>query len=290
MTRRFIFVSTLATLLLTGAILRMSATTTAAERETKEVASGYWLGVRCRPLTAEEKASTNLKSGLVVDEVIAKSPADKAGITKGDILVRMEDQKLKTTEELASLVATAADKKVSFQVVRDGAKQSIRIRLANRPADVEWPDSEDDAAKRKQLMDAAKRAIAQLQSAKAQEDAEKKEEDEKKDFSSKVKTPAETAIAGKKAESGEPIKQAGGASPLSTPTTFSENVRDTIQTNFLRSEPNGDEPRRIDPREQSAAATNELRQLEKRVDEIDRKLDEVLNLLKSDSRSAKKKK
>lgn len=67
-------------------------------------------------------------AGLVVEEVVAGSPADRAGFRQHDVLVLLDDQMLLLPEQLAALLeATGAEGAVECTLLRGGAKVKIAL-------------------------------------------------------------------------------------------------------------------------------------------------------------------
>ena len=89
-----------------------------------------WLGVRIQSVTKEiaTVAGLNEPSGAFIGGVSENSPAKKAGIKTGDIILEFDGQKIKTMRNLPKIVAnTKVGKKVSVRIWRD--KKSITKRL-----------------------------------------------------------------------------------------------------------------------------------------------------------------
>lgn len=64
------------------------------------------------------------------DAVVAGSPADKAGIKEGDILLTINDQQITTDQPLASLVAQyKVGDEVTIKLQRDGKERTITAKL-----------------------------------------------------------------------------------------------------------------------------------------------------------------
>jgi hypothetical protein len=305
MARRMVAYFVFTASLLATSFLQWETSTSAAEKVTKASTPEYWLGIICHPVKKLEKASSNLKVGLVVDEVVPESPAVKAGIIKGDILIKVADQDLRKVDELVALIATCHDKKITLQIVRDGREQSMRVTLAPRPAVIDFSNTKiplkpalgnDDGAKRKQLMEAAKLAMARLESTKAKEDAAKPENAPTAEKPHGTKAVENPSLAVGKLSDGPAVGSVSHAGKTWRVTPKSadalpEGGREHVQMSFLRLEPEANEPKPLAAVEPAKLSAAEIQLLEKRVDEIDRKLDEVLQLLKTEpARSAKKKK
>jgi len=69
--------------------------------------------------------------GALVADVVGESPAAKAGVQKGDVIVTFDGKDVKASRELPRLVAgTAAGKLVAVQVMRNGREISLQATLA----------------------------------------------------------------------------------------------------------------------------------------------------------------
>ncbi len=89
-----------------------------------------WLGVRIQEVTKEIADVEKLKkpSGALVASVSEKSPADKAGLKAGDIILKFDGTKITTMRKLPKVVAnTDVGKKVELEIWRD--KKLIKKRL-----------------------------------------------------------------------------------------------------------------------------------------------------------------
>jgi serine protease Do len=65
-----------------------------------------WLGVSVTTVTSTIRQYYNLSidTGALVVSVTDDSPADKAGLTAGDVIIKMDDENISTTEELISAI------------------------------------------------------------------------------------------------------------------------------------------------------------------------------------------
>ena len=78
--------------------------------------------------------------GVLIREVKAGSPAEKAGLKAGDVMIKLDGQRVKTSSELrAKLREKREQKTVSVSVIRKGAEMSLTIELepskAGRPSE-----------------------------------------------------------------------------------------------------------------------------------------------------------
>jgi len=101
-------------------------------RDSGKVTRGY-LGVRFQPLTADLAKSFGLESekGALIANVEKDSPAEKAGLKAGDVILEYDGKPVSEGNELPRYVAaTPIDKKVPVVVFRDGRKQEFSVVVA----------------------------------------------------------------------------------------------------------------------------------------------------------------
>ncbi len=73
-------------------------------------------------------------SGVLVAEVVPRGPADFAGLSKGDIIVALDDASVRSVEELQGLVQKRKiDDRVRLQVVRGRRKLVAELVLQKTP-------------------------------------------------------------------------------------------------------------------------------------------------------------
>ena len=91
-----------------------------------------WLGVTVQALNKELAESFDLDTthGALVNEVIKDSPADKAGLKRGDIIVEYDGKQVDELNDLPRLVAaTPIDETVKVKVFRDGKERTIKVKI-----------------------------------------------------------------------------------------------------------------------------------------------------------------
>ena len=94
-----------------------------------------WLGVQIQEITPEIAESLELEEakGALVASVIPESPAEKAGIEVGDIIVKLNQQDIDNPKILSNVVASSdRDKKVKIKVWRDAEFKTIRVKLSKQ--------------------------------------------------------------------------------------------------------------------------------------------------------------
>jgi membrane-associated protease RseP (regulator of RpoE activity) len=101
-------------------------------RDFKADAAGkYWIGVSCEPASAALHAQLpDLPSGagLVVQQVVADSPAAKAGIKANDILFAVADKSLAQVADLSGAIAAVKDAELSIKLLRGGKTMTITVK------------------------------------------------------------------------------------------------------------------------------------------------------------------
>ena len=84
--------------------------------------------------TIAEKFGLKGTQGALVGNVESGTPADKAGIQVGDIILEYNGQKVKDADDLRNTVAqTAPGSEVKIKLFRDGKEMTVEAELAQRP-------------------------------------------------------------------------------------------------------------------------------------------------------------
>jgi serine protease Do len=94
-----------------------------------------WLGVQTQSLTAELAASFGLQEekGALVADVIKDTPAEKAGLKSGDIILEFDGKPVKDASELIKIVAgSPPGKTVKLRIFRDRKEQTVEVSLEKR--------------------------------------------------------------------------------------------------------------------------------------------------------------
>jgi len=94
-----------------------------------------WLGVGIQPLTTElsKKFNVKEKEGILINEVFKGEPADLGGILPGDIILKVEEEGVGTTNTLARVIAGyAPGARVTIEFIRHGEKQKRTLQLGEK--------------------------------------------------------------------------------------------------------------------------------------------------------------
>ncbi len=95
-----------------------------------------WLGVQIQEVTPAIAASLGLggDGGALVANVTPNSPASRAGLKQGDVILAFNNTELKQMRDLPRLVSTAApDAAAPITVWRSGQRQELKVTLGEAP-------------------------------------------------------------------------------------------------------------------------------------------------------------
>ena len=89
------------------------------------------LKVEVATLTKEQRQRANVDNGLLVQQV-EEGPASKAGIRRGDILLKLNGQKINTTNQFLNIVKKLPeDKWVRVLIQRGGSPQFLPLKISD---------------------------------------------------------------------------------------------------------------------------------------------------------------
>jgi serine protease Do len=92
-----------------------------------------WLGISIQDLSPDLAKSFNTKeqTGALVSGVMEGSPADKAGLKRGDLIIELDGKTVTDSTSLRNRVsALAPGTKIGIKIVRNGNQQSLTATLA----------------------------------------------------------------------------------------------------------------------------------------------------------------
>lgn len=95
-----------------------------------------WLGVLIQEVSKDLADSFGLKKayGALVAQVVEDSPAEKAGLKAGDVIVEFEDEEIDLSSELPHLVGRSkVGSKAALRVVREGDEMQIDVEIGELP-------------------------------------------------------------------------------------------------------------------------------------------------------------
>ncbi len=112
--------------------------------EGKTISYG-WLGVTVQDLDENLAKYFGLSqnNGVLVAKVLEKSPAQKAGIKEGDVIIKFDNKAIANVKKLLKTVGeTEPGKKAKIVVLRDKRELALDIQVGERPQDIEeWEET-----------------------------------------------------------------------------------------------------------------------------------------------------
>ena len=103
---------------------------------TEQVApsSPYYIGVVVTeaPEAVKEFLGLNKNVGVIVEETVEDAPAAKAGLKKGDIIVKANGEYVGNRAGLVVAIEKAGDGELDLEINRMGSTQSIKLKAAKR--------------------------------------------------------------------------------------------------------------------------------------------------------------
>lgn len=89
---------------------------------------GSQIGVTVRDTESADGTGQQAQAGAVIDEVRRDSPAEKAGLRRGDVVVEFDGERVRSAQQFSRLVReTAPGRTVSATVVRDGRRTPVSV-------------------------------------------------------------------------------------------------------------------------------------------------------------------
>ncbi len=97
-----------------------------------------WLGVYIQEVTPEIAEQFNLKEavGVLVGDVIEDSPAEEAGINRGDVILSVNEKDVNTPQELQDAIRELEiGEKAELRVNRDGKESIFMVKVTEMPSE-----------------------------------------------------------------------------------------------------------------------------------------------------------
>lgn len=98
-----------------------------------------WLGVSVQDVTPQlaKQFGVEQPEGALVGEVIKGSPAEKAGLKRGDVIVSFNGEKVEDSGHLRNMAAsTPVGNKVKLEIIRDKKKVPVEVTVGEMPKEV----------------------------------------------------------------------------------------------------------------------------------------------------------
>ncbi|MCR4639454.1 trypsin-like peptidase domain-containing protein [Ruminococcus sp.] len=156
------------------------------------------LGISCQPIDEVTAKMYNWPTGVYVFNVNKGSAAEKAGLKKGDIIVKADGEKVTSTEELIGQMSKhSAGEEFEITFVRDDEEKTVKVTLDEKI--VEKTEEEDESSESK-----SKKSSKAKEETDEQDEAEEEEETTtKKSKSDKAEKTEKTEKSDKSAEAAD---------------------------------------------------------------------------------------
>ncbi|MDQ7081875.1 MAG: Do family serine endopeptidase [Aquificota bacterium] len=93
-----------------------------------------WLGVVIQEVTPDIAEAIGVREGIIIAQVIKGSPADRAGLKVGDIIVALNGKKMDSVRDLQiAIMRTRPGTVVTLTVIREGKKKEIKVKIGELP-------------------------------------------------------------------------------------------------------------------------------------------------------------
>jgi len=95
-----------------------------------------WIGIEAQDITPELAESFKLKHdhGSLIAGIIRGSPAERAGLRPGDILLEIDGREVSDSSSMLNLISVLKpDKKATLKIARDEKEMDISVLIGKRP-------------------------------------------------------------------------------------------------------------------------------------------------------------
>jgi serine protease Do len=97
-----------------------------------------WMGIMIQDITPELAKSFDIQEtkGVIVADLVADGPAEKAGLKRGDVITRLNGKDVDNAHGLSRMVAsTPPDTAITLQIIREGKPKEIKATIGTMPSD-----------------------------------------------------------------------------------------------------------------------------------------------------------
>jgi serine protease Do len=99
-----------------------------------------WLGLMIQDITPELAKSFGIKTdkGVLISDVVKGSPAEKAGLMRGDVILRFNGKEIENAHKLSQLAAaTPPGTQTKIDLLRNGQEKTISLKLGTMPTEAQ---------------------------------------------------------------------------------------------------------------------------------------------------------
>lgn len=98
-----------------------------------EEGKGGFLGVSATKLKEQMREYFEVEHGVLIEEIVIESPAEKAGLKAGDVITYIEDRKIEDNGDLIRTINYYdPEEEIQIQYVRKGTKKSTKAILSEK--------------------------------------------------------------------------------------------------------------------------------------------------------------
>jgi len=117
-----------------------------AQQGARVFGGGSQIGVSIRDFNDDELKAGKVTNGVVIEDVEADGPAQKAGFKAGDIATDYDGERVRSTRQFIRLVQETADgRAVAASVMRDGQRLPLTVEPRPGGSFKFWDGSDDHA-------------------------------------------------------------------------------------------------------------------------------------------------
>ena len=99
---------------------------------------GGYLGVQVKNLSDQLQTYFEVDNGVLIEEVMKDSPAEKAGLKAGDVITSINDRKIEDPRDLVRTVNYYnPDEEVEVTFTRKGSQDEVKVILTKKPG-IKW--------------------------------------------------------------------------------------------------------------------------------------------------------
>ncbi len=109
-----------------------------------------WLGIEIREVdeVIARQFSLPAQKGVLVNRVMENSAAEKGGMNRGDVIIKIDNRKIEGVRDLQEVVSkTKPGKKVKVMVIREKKEVALTIKLAEMPETLEEAEVKEEEEK-----------------------------------------------------------------------------------------------------------------------------------------------
>lgn len=95
-----------------------------------------YIGVALQDMTKDLAEYFKLKepNGAIIADVVSDSPADKAGLLRGDVILKINDKTIKNSNDVSEIISkTKINEKLVMVILRNGQSRFITVVVEKRP-------------------------------------------------------------------------------------------------------------------------------------------------------------